>query len=42
MEYSVAKAIQNLRPSVFRSSFPHLTATPSQNKISPGSTMANI
>lgn len=36
MEYSISKAIQNLKPTVTRNSFPKLTATPSRNIIFPG------
>jgi len=36
MEYSISKAIQKLKPSVSRTSFPQVTATPAKTVITPG------
>lgn len=36
MEYSVAKAIQNLRPTVTKQTYLHLSSTPQRNVIFPG------
>jgi len=36
MDYSVSKAIQNLKPTLSHSNFPRITATPSRNIVFPG------
>ena len=36
MEFSVAKKIQNLKHSLYRTHFPHLTSTPAHECILPG------
>lgn len=36
MEFSVSKAINNLKPSISRRSYPHLTTTPALSSVLPG------
>ena len=36
MEYSISKAIQNLRPTITKRAYPRLSPTPARNIVFPG------